>query len=309
MALAGERQPPMPRLIIPLLAAALAVAAIVAGIYFAQPNPLARRVHELERELTAARAENARLQAALEKRTPVKPTARPTPPVASTPAAPSEAIPTTSNAVPKMAELAAQREQGFKYYARGIERDYGRLFKSWGLTKEEADHITRILVDRQTKMLEITTKRGQMGLTEAQKRALAEESAAVKQETDTAIAQFLNDDADYQAYLEWEDTVVERIQMQFAVTSFDSVGETLSGEQRDQLQALIIAHRITPAQRSSFAVPGATSESMRDQMLKQRAANEAAILKEAASFLSAGQLAHLQKIQDERMTSMRVRPK
>jgi hypothetical protein len=293
----------MKRSVLLSLVALVVLTAILAGVYLAQPHPLTQRVKDLESELSRARDEIARLKADNERLRGMK-RAEHQPAVAANSAAAKPAdnmgVVLLSRTTRQMAETPELREARFKFQEGNIETDYGRLVKNWGLNAEEMDFFKRLIFERKTRRHDIQLNSGQSGLTgTAQKVAVDKELAAAAKESDAAMERFLNNKEDYQAFQQWEATASDRMLMQFVVTTFDSAGETLSGEQRDQLYEVRLSHRVTPEQSSRIRAAFKTQAAVNEEYKKLWLANDQSIRQQAAKFLSPAQLAILVKMQEK----------
>ena len=315
----------------------LLVVAVFGGLYFAQPNPLAATVKDLEGRLNQAQGENTRLKVDNEKlQVAVKKAEQ----EAAKWRAPGGGGAVASRAGTGQSpgggggdgddkegaggragtvsglstnggvvtvDQARVRETMRRMNDSQMDVNYGRLFKHLGLNEEETARFKQLIADRLNQQNEIAMKYSDKNLTAEQKKGIGEELAASKKASDAAIRQFLDNDEDYATYQQWEDTKVDRMNLQSVVTNFDAADATLSTDQRDQLLALMIAtrkasnaERIKVGQQQQQAGFGGVN-GVREAIRAREAANNQAILRQAASFLTPEQLAILEKAQGQRL--------
>jgi len=305
----------MKRSVLISLVAILAVTATVAGIFLAQPNPMAPRVKQLEFDLSKANNEITRLKAEYDKLLAAK---KPDPTIAhgDAPAtktltaatAASQAAPASSgDALRKMMEAPGMKEMMRKQQEVQIDMTYGKLFQQLGLSDKELDNFKQLLADRQSKQTEVGMKMMDSSLTTEQRGAIASEMTAAKKDSDAAIRKFLNNEDDFKTFQQWDDTQPERMQMQLAASNFDSAGAPLSEEQRNQLIDLMAAVRKTPSQTPDLndprnITPGSLSPDGIAQQLARYDADAQRVLQQAASFLSPAQLDALKRMQQQMRT-------
>ena len=167
----------MKRSVLISLVAILAVTATVAGIFLAQPNPMAPRVKQLEFDLSKANNEITRLKAEYDKLLAAK---KPDPTIAhgDAPAtktltaatAASQAAPASSgDALRKMMEAPGMKEMMRKQQEVQIDMTYGKLFQQLGLSDKELDNFKQLLADRQSKQTEVGMKMMDSSLTTEQR--------------------------------------------------------------------------------------------------------------------------------------------
>ena len=308
------RTRPMKRSVLISLVAILAVTATIAGVFLAQPNPMAPRVKQLELDLSKANNEITRLKTEYDKLLAAK---KPAPTIAHgnapatkplTASAASQAAPASSgDALRKMMEAPGMKEMMRKQQEVQIDMTYGKLFQQLGLSDKELDNFKQLLADRQLKQTEVGMKMMDSSLTTEQRGAIANEMTAAKKDSDAAIRKFLNNEDDFKTFQQWDDTQPERMQMQLAASNFDSAGAPLSEEQRNQLIDLMAAVRKAPSQTPDLndprnITPGSLSPDGIAQQLARYDADAQRVLQQAANFLSPAQLDALKRMQQQMRT-------
>lgn len=269
------------------LAAIVIVAATCTGFYFARPSPLVWRVQTLERELGTARheidrltADNEKLQAAhqsaLDARAAVAASGRRLEPAAGSAPA-DDAVVVGRYRLTKMEELL-------------LEKSYGPLYATFGLNDAELAHFKHLLGDRRATLSDISMRYMETGLTREQETARAHEvfadSAAARKKFDAAIRHFLNNDTDYEAYRDWEDSGAERLHVASALLVFEGHLDPLSEEQQKRLLKLMVSVR-----KARRPLPkGSTSDAR-----NQQDAEKLQILDQAAAFLNPHQVEVLKR--------------
>ena len=304
----------MKRSVLISLVAILAVTATIAGVFLAQPNPMAPRVKQLELDLSKANNEITRLKTEYDKLLAAK---KPAPTIAHgnapatkplTASAASQAAPASSgDALRKMMEAPGMKEMMRKQQEVQIDMTYGKLFQQLGLSDKELDNFKQLLADRQLKQTEVGMKMMDSSLTTEQRGAIANEMTAAKKDSDAAIRKFLNNEDDFKTFQQWDDTQPERMQMQLAASNFDSAGAPLSEEQRNQLIDLMAAVRKAPSQTPDLndprnITPGSLSPDGIAQQLARYDADAQRVLQQAANFLSPAQLDALKRMQQQMRT-------
>jgi hypothetical protein len=142
-------------------------------------------------------------------------------------------------------------------------------------------------------------------MTPDQRRQAGSTYQAARQASDAAIQYFLNDDRDYQTFQQWEDTAPERMQMQMVGESlFAASAEPLSAQQEQQLLDTMHQARKQSGQGQdakgppNFDPSNFTEDGIRNELQKVDA-NSQTVMRNAASFLTPGQLQTLANMQSQ----------
>ncbi len=286
--------------------AALFVVTILAGLYFGKPNPLAERVKALESELTRTKADYTKLQTAYDKLSSIAPGAPPASP-ATTKAATSASGPaftevstTSSDAAVKRAVDSSKTTHIMdRFRENQIDLAYSQLIRQFGLNPEESAFFKKLLFERQTLENDVLMARMDPNSRPDDSKIRTKKIAAIKEQSNESIRQFLNNEEDYQAFLGWEDSKLERQQLQMALPSFDSADALLSSQQREQLVDIMVTTRKNNP-TSKFKKDPNSSLSGLDQVRLRQEKNDQQILQQAASFLTPEQLAVLESTQAQR---------
>jgi uncharacterized iron-regulated membrane protein len=272
-----------PGFVLALAVMLIAVAAVM-GVYLAQPSGLGERVQALEGQLNQARAEIAglraekeRLQATVKSRESEARSAR--------------RLDVAAGAAPAGDAGGIQHYRLSKMDERMIEMSHGALFLRFGLNEEELAHFKQLLGDRRMTLNDLTAGMLAPGLTPQQRIAVAQETAekrnAVKSQFDAAIRHFLNNEEDYKALVEWEESSGERMHVKYALPVFAAEGDPLSPEQQERLLALM-----TVVRKARPPLPKGSSSEARNL---QQDAEKLQILQQAAAFLNPHQVQVLKK--------------
>lgn len=274
------------------------------------PAPDDPRIARLEADLKEARQTISQLRRDLANR-----------PVASAP--PSGPTATASSSIPletpgaapvqggatgalrEMMKNPAMRELLGQQQAAQIEIGYARLFEFLQLNSEEKAHFKKLLSERAKIEADLGLKLLDPSLTPEQRQQALVEADKNKTAFDQTIRGFLNNDADWNAFQNFESIRPERTQYETMGRSlFAATGEPLSAQQEDQFLQLMARIRQNPTAEQTALVKnmqagnGINEGSMKSYLDFQRAANAQA-LEEAAKFMSPAQLRALQSYQEQ----------
>lgn len=274
------------------------------------PAPDDPRIARLESDLKEARQTISQLRRDLANR-----------PVASAPASgptatASSSIPLetpvaapaqggTAGALREMMKNPAMRELLGQQQAAQIEIGYARLFEFLQLNSEEKAHFKKLLSERAKIEADLGLKLLDPSLTPEQRQQALVDAEKNKTAFDQTIRGFLNNDADWNAFQNFEAIRPERTQYETMGRSlFAATGEPLSVEQEDQFLQMMARIRQNPTPEQTALVKnmqagnGINEGNMKSYLDFQRAANAKA-LEEAAKFMSPAQLRALQSYQEQ----------
>ncbi len=313
----------MKRSVLILLASLFVAVAGTAGFFLARPDPMAPRVKQLEEELARTQeavskltVERDRLLAGSKRAVVAAPSSASIGASDSTTKAqamgtkPEAGKPEDNSAAAAMSKLMSNsgaRQMMRKQQEPQIDMIYGKLYQKLSLNDQERDNFKQLLGDRLQAQAEASVKLMNPSLTQAERNAVTSQAAVARQESDATIHKFLNNEADYKAYQNWEDTQQDRVPLEMGSSNFANA--PLSDEQYDQLVATMARIRKAPSGVSDLNDPrNITPESLNPdgiaKQLKVADANNAQVLKEAASFLNPQQLEALNKTQEQMRVMM-----
>lgn len=316
-----------------LILAALLLAIIsVGGWMLAQPNPLNEEIVKLEKELKEARGESAKLkeELAVQKKQATtralasasaltSPTNKPdTGTEAKDAKAPDKSIAGTKeegtndimSMARKMMDNPAMKEMMKQQSLAHMESRYAGLFDAFKLTPEEKENFKQLIAARSSISTDMGMKLADKNLSAEQKKKITDDMSAARKASDEAIKTFLGNDDDYKTFQRWEDTSIERSQLDTlgGRAYFTSAGEPLTPAQASKLIDVMYTIR-----KSSYKQPGAIkppsslAETFSDDYIQQQLQKmdrEAESVKQnAAGFLSPVQLDALDKMQKQRRAS------
>ncbi len=285
-----------------LLVTLFVASACIVGFLLAQPNPMAPRVKALELELSKAQAELTRLKAEYDKLLAAR---KPDPQIAHAdgPAAPAKQD-GSAGSIRRMMDAPGMKEMLPRQQEVQIDLTYGRLFQQLGLNDKERDNFKQVLAARAAKQNELSMKMMDASLTADQRKAIAAEMTATKNESDAAIQKFLNNADDFKTFQQWDDTQQEHMQLQLGASIFDAAGAPLSEDQRNQLIDLMASARKAPNQTPDLNDPrnispaSLSADGIAQQLARMDADNQR-VLDQAAAFLNPAQLEALKQMQQQ----------
>jgi hypothetical protein len=196
----------------------------------------------------------------------------------------------------------ALRELLAKPRLAGLELEYGRLFERFGLSPGDREEFKRLLAERVS--LEETFGLG-AELSPADQEAALNRTQAALDASDRKIRTFLNNEQDYLAYKRWEASKPEHP----VLTGVLATGEPLGHAQEDALLDLMVVarerERLEPFAAGSNASRQPSSPDIQ-RFLGDFDRSSEQLLKEAAAFLSAKQLAALRTIRQQQRAQHEV---
>lgn len=110
------------------------------------------------------------------------------------------------------------------------EANYAGLINGLGLQGQEKDYFKEMAAQREAIRKRALAKLDDPSLTEAQRRAIINEAKQALDGNNQQIRDFLNNDADFQRFNNWELTHLEREQMEVGRSIFENAGDPLSPE-------------------------------------------------------------------------------
>jgi hypothetical protein len=301
----------MKRLAIISLFAALLFAAITIGLLITRPQDHSSQLAQLEQKLQRASSEIATLKSKLAmSKTNLGADRAPAPsdgsPAASEPLKQSGG-PTDPAAMSQMMKDPKMREAMKGAAVMQIEIQYAELIGKLSLNETETSHFKKLLGDRFSAKTDMGFEMMDASLSQDQRKAVTDQYEASKKASDTAIKEFLNDEADFATFMHWEDTEPERMQMMLGKTAFDAASVPLSAEQEEQLISLMAEVRKRPSDLPDLNDPQQIDPGMMtDDFTKGIAAafdqQQRSVLEGAAGFLAQPQLEALKKMQAQMRT-------
>lgn len=278
------------------------------------PAPVDPRVASLEADLKEARQTIAQLRKELAAK-PVAstPASAPATPVAqaagSLAEAPAAAPSTGPAALREVLKDPAMRELLSRQQAMQVETSYAGLIEYLKLNDEEKAHFKKLLTDKARLEADQGLKLLDPKITPAEREKIITETEKAKKAFDDTIRAFLNDENDWSTFQNWENTRPERMQFEAMGRSlFNSSGEPLNAQQEDQLIQLMAQSRQSPSPEQKAMLQNLKNPSqMNDGNIKtyleyQRVTNEAT-LRQAAGFLSEGQMKSLKNYLDQQLNA------
>jgi hypothetical protein len=294
------------------------VMAAVMGWQFARPSPDAKKVANLEHQLSEAQAEIESLRKQLiETQTQT----RPQPPLArSSPkkpqvdsSAPSEpaAKPSPTSAMREMMQNPEMKKAMHTQQAAQVLMLNADLIRHFQFNEEEKSHFEKLLLDRHMDQMELGLDMAQAGLTPEKRKELTRAYKAQKETSDQAIRKFLNDEDDWETFQEWEETQPERVQVQMIGRGlFKASDEPLTGDQEALLiEAMADVRRAPPSTPNpgptgSDLLQGSLNDERIRSALEVQVRNNTVILERATAFMSPGQIETLKQFQEQQIGMM-----
>ncbi len=301
-----------------ILLFALMAAAI--GWLLARPSPDAGRVAKLERELLEAKATITDLRVDLAETAKL---------VAKSP--PSKAVAAAAHAAedPQIAEANAPKKpaktgnafrdmmtrpgmkEAIKAQQKGaLSMQYAGLFRRFDLTPEEKDHFEKLLLDRKMSDVELGLAVSGNDITDAERTELTAKHQAERKASDEAIRQFLNDDEDWAAYQEWEDSSPERMQLEmFGRSLFSASDHPLTEDQEAFLVSAMVEARKAPSEPGTAPPTNMNpmagySEEQVSSMINHQKQTQQLVLEKSSAFLTPEQMETLRQFQEQQLSMM-----
>jgi hypothetical protein len=199
---------------------------------------------------------------------------------------------------PEMREMVKQQQ------IAQLDMQYGGLIARFGFDDAEKANFKQLLGERLGAEFEIGLKMMDTSLTKEQRRAVAAELEAAHKASDEKMRFFLNDEDDFAAYKNWEDTKGERMQIEMGRGNFSSVGEPLSPDQEQQLVNVLHETNSRPSDVPDMSKPEnfdptrLTDNDIAKQLASYDRKAEA-VAQQAAAFLSEKQMQALREAQKQ----------
>jgi hypothetical protein len=226
---------------------ALASLGLAGGMWMAPPSSSDLRVAELERKLHDAEATIARLQkqrssslAAINNSNSPGATLEEvaasalSPKASRTAGAASAAAPVPSGPTSNPSAPASNDPRQLKSLAEAEAR-YADLISQFQLQPDEKEFFKQLAAKRSNIRKQATTKLQDPSLTPAQRQAILTAAKTELDQNDGEVRQFLNNDGDFGKFATWEQTEIERAQMDAGRAIFENNGVPLSADQEDWL--------------------------------------------------------------------------
>ena len=251
-----------------------------------------QKVDEVGRELAVLQARVKELEARKETAVPVKrqPTGKPFSKMVKD---------------PKLKEFTKNPEVAM------LDTQYGRLFDRFQLSPAERQDFKGLLLEKIRCELEVS------GTVSASKKTAASGQSGKPriQEWEEQIRAFLNSDADYAVYRNWEETKALRMQLSLLGPAFSGAGEPLSFEQEEKLVSEIQAAAAegsvngTPSGFNPELHQGGITPEVGEKLLRDLDRQSAQVWKAAAGCLSPVQLGALKQAQqnERKMAELEMR--
>jgi hypothetical protein len=299
------------------LSASTLASVIALAWMMSRPDVAEARVASLEAELKSARQTIDQLRKELAAK-PVAPVATPssaspaTPVAANAPATetPAAAAPgSTPSALRSMLKDPAMRDLLSRQQAVQVETSYAGLMEYLKLNDEERAHFKKLLLERAKLEADMGLKLLDANVTPAEREKIIAEAEKGKKAYDETIRAFLNDEGDWKAFQNWENTRPERTQYELMGRSlFSSSGEPLNAQQENQLIQLMAQSRQSPSPDQQALLqrlknPTQMNESNIKAFLDYQRSIHEATLRQAASFLSEGQMRSLKTYLDQQLST------
>lgn len=225
---------------------ALAALGLAGGLWMAPPQSSDARVAELERKLREAEMTIAQL-----RRQPgsSKPGASAssggstlsemaasaaTPSGAASPAGLATGASPAATAMTPQPVATTSDPRQLRSLAEAEAR-YADLISQFQLQPDEKEFFKQLAARRSDIRKQATTKLQDPTLTPQQRQAILNGAKAELDQNDGDVRQFLNSDADFGKFATWEQTEIERAQMDAGRAIFENSGTPLSPEQEDWL--------------------------------------------------------------------------
>lgn len=198
-----------------------------------------------------------------------------------------------------------------KQRSRQVATRYAALFAKLGLSEEQAAKLQALLADKQLSRTEAQALARQQGLDRGEARDVARQADA---ESDAAIRALVGDAA-FAQLQDFDRTMPQRSAVNGLATQLLASDAPLSAAQQERLVATLAAHAAgdptsaLPMMAEGLGHPGGNfvagfqfrgqSSEQVQALIDRKAAGDAAVLGEAAQFLSAAQVAALRRQQEE----------
>ncbi len=213
------------------------------------------------------------------------------------------AKPKPKNPLAEMFKNPAMKDMMKQQQIAQLDMQYGKLFSQFQLSDEEKADFKQLLVDRVQHEAELGLRMLDE-ITPEQRKALVKEYEDSKKAGDARIRDFLNNDADYTAFMTWEETKGERMQVDMGRGLFTNAGEPLTTQQEEQLIGVMQQVRKQPSTVPDLSKPEnfdptKLTQADIDRQLARYDANATAVAAQAAQFLSPKQLETLRAMQQQ----------
>lgn len=202
---------------------------------------------------------------------------------------------------PEMREVFKQQQ------VAQVEMFYGGLFKRFHLNDGEREDLKKLIAARIQADSEFALQAMGGDAPSKDRETALKALKAARDESDLKIKTFLNNEQDYLAYQNWEESKPERMAMSMGQSFFAGSGEPLTSTQEDQLVNAMMAARTRRTNIPDLTkLENLSPENMRPEAIEKiLAANDLQaqeVAAVAASFLSPKQLAALKTMQQQQKT-------
>lgn len=153
-------------------------------------------------------------------------------------------LPTPADALaPVAAAPAALQDSRTMKKLAEAEARYADLINQFQLAPEEKEFFKQLAARRSDIRREASTRLQDPTLTAAQRQAIYATAREQMDESDGSVRQFLNNDSDFSKFIDWEQTDVERGQMDVGRAIFDNNQAPLNGDQEAWLLGKLSSFR------------------------------------------------------------------
>jgi len=199
---------------------------------------------------------------------------------------------------PEMKDMIRQQQ-----YA-AMESQYGSLFAKFQFDEAEKEDFKKLVVDRLMAETDMGLKAMNTELTKEERDAIGREIQEATKASDAKIRDFLNSDADYATFKNWEDTKSQRMQIEMGRSIFANSGEPLSSEQEERLISTMHEVSRRPGDTPDMSKPQNFDPTRFgpadiEKQLARQDRNAQAVLEASGQFLSPKQVAALRTMQSQ----------
>lgn len=148
------------------------------------------------------------------------------------------------SAMSEAMENPAMREMIAAQQKATLNATYRRLYETLGLEGEELEHFQNLLTDTQMVATENGMKMFQKDISPQERQALAKVIADSQEDLKARVKEFLNDDADFEYYEFYAETLAERMAMNTLRGSLEETSQPLESETEEVLVKLMQEERL-----------------------------------------------------------------
>jgi len=210
----------------------------------------------------------------------------------------------TMKVIAEMMKTPAMREVFKQQQVATVELSYGGLFKRLRLNQSEREDLKKLIAERVEADTEFVMRAMGDDLPPNELQASQKALKEAQNASSVKIKTFLNNEQDYQAYQNWEQSKPERMAISMGQSVFAGAGEPLTSAQEDQLANAMMGARtrrtdIPDLTKPENILPGNINSLPVEKILASYDSQALEVAAAAAAFLSPKQLEVLKLTQQQ----------